>query len=104
MSSLVFLALNASYAPFAFKNLDLNRLLLPRGIDHLILDSENIEYFLMGDLNCDMIATLYDNNTCKLMSITNIYGLQQLITEEPTTRCSKRMFLILSVNQTAEIN
>ena len=28
------------------------------------LDSENIEYFLMGDLNCDMIATRYDNNTC----------------------------------------
>ena len=45
------------------------------------LDSENIEYFLMGDLNCDMIATRYDNNTCKLMSITDIYGLQQLITE-----------------------
>ena len=45
------------------------------------LDSENIEYFLMGDLNCDMIATRHDNNTCKLMSITDIYGLQQLITE-----------------------
>lgn len=39
------------------------------------LDSENIEYFLMGDLNCDMVATRYDNNTCKLMSITDIYGL-----------------------------
>ena len=35
----------------------------------------------MGDLNCDMIATRYDNDTCKLMSITDIYGLQQLITE-----------------------
>ena len=45
------------------------------------LDSENIEYYLMGDLNCDMIATRYNNNTCKLMSITDIYGLQQLITE-----------------------
>ena len=29
----------------------------------------------MGDLNCDMIATRYDNNTCKLMSITDICGL-----------------------------
>ena len=45
------------------------------------LDSENIEYYLMEDLNCDMIATRYNNNTCKLMSITDIYGLQQLITE-----------------------
>ena len=35
----------------------------------------------MGDLNCDMIATRYDNDTRKLASITDIYGLQQLITE-----------------------
>ena len=40
---------------------------------------ENIEYYLMGDLKCDMIATRYD--TCKLMSITDVYGLQKLITE-----------------------
>ena len=45
------------------------------------LDSENIEYCLMGDINCDMIATRYDNNTQKLKSIADIYGLQQLITE-----------------------
>ena len=49
--------------------------------EHLIgiLDSENIEYYLMGDLNCDMIATRYDNDTCKLMG--DVYGLQQLIME-----------------------
>ena len=35
----------------------------------------------MEDLHCDMIATRYDNDTRKLMSITDIYGLQQLITE-----------------------
>ena len=44
------------------------------------LDSENTEYYLMGDLNCDMIATRYDNDTRKLMCVTEIYGLQQLIT------------------------
>ena len=51
--------------------------------EHLIgiLDLENIEYYLMGDLNCDMIVTRYDNDTCKLMSITDVYGPQQLITE-----------------------
>jgi len=51
--------------------------------EHLIgiLDLENFEYYLMGDLNCDMIATRYDNDTCKLMSITDVHGLQQLITE-----------------------
>ena len=49
--------------------------------EHLIgiLDLENIEYYLMGHLNCDMIATRYDKDTCKLMSITDVYGLQQLI-------------------------
>ena len=35
----------------------------------------------MRDLNCDMIATRYDYDTCKLESITDVYGLQQLITE-----------------------
>ena len=45
------------------------------------LDSENIEYYIMGDINCDMIATRYDSNTQKLKSIANVYGLQQPITE-----------------------
>ena len=53
------------------------------------LDSENTEYYLMGDLNCDLIATRYDNDTRKLVSITDTYGLQQVITEPtritPTT-------------------
>ena len=35
----------------------------------------------MGDLNCEMISTHHDNDTSKLMSVTDIYGLQQLITE-----------------------
>ena len=43
----------------------------------------------MGDLNCDLIATRYDNDMRKLVSITDTYGLQQLITEPtritPTT-------------------
>lgn len=38
-------------------------------------DFENIEYFLMGDFNCDMIVIWYDNNICKLMNIIDIYGL-----------------------------
>ena len=35
--------------------------------EHLIgiLDLENIEYYLMGDLNCDMIATRHANDICK---------------------------------------
>ena len=47
------------------------------------LDSENTEYYLMRDLNCDMIATRYDNDTGK-MRITDIDGLQQQLITEPT--------------------
>ena len=46
-----------------------------------LMSITDIEHYLMGDFNCDMIATRYDNDTRKLMSITDIYGLQQLITE-----------------------
>lgn len=49
-------------------------------------NSENIEYYLMGDLNCDMIASHYDESTYKLMSVTDMYGLQQLITEPTSYR------------------
>lgn len=45
------------------------------------LDAENTEFYLLGDLNCDMVATRYDNHTNKLISIADVYGLQQLITE-----------------------
>ena len=64
-----------------------------------ILDLENIEYYLMGDLNCDMIATRYDNDTCKLMNITDVYGLQQLITE-PTrvTQTSSTLIDVIYTN------
>ena len=80
---------------------------MSRGIDHQILpffetvigklDSENTEYYLMGDSNCDMIATRYDNNAGKLMSITDIYGPQQLITE-PTRITTTSATLILYFN------
>lgn len=39
-----------------------------------IFDLENVEYYLMGDLNCDMIVIRYDNDICKLMSIIDVYG------------------------------
>ena len=47
------------------------------------LDTENIEYHLMGDINCDMIADRYDNDTQKLKALADIYGIKQLI-NEPT--------------------
>ena len=45
------------------------------------LDSLNVEYYLLGDLNCDIAASRFDNITRKLINITDVYGLTQLITE-----------------------
>ena len=45
------------------------------------LDSENVEFFVLGDMRCDMITTRYDNDTSKLRSIADVYGLEQLISE-----------------------
>lgn len=71
-----------------FQGLDQNRFQLSRGIVHqtLILvsvlpfesligklDSENIEYFVMGDLNCNMTSTRYDINTLKLKSVADVF-------------------------------
>ena len=53
------------------------------------LDAENVEFYLMGDFNCNLAndSTQYDNNTHLLSSITDTYGLQQLINEH--TRITK---------------
>ena len=39
------------------------------------LDSENIEYYVLGDLNCNMAATKFDNSTNILSNIAEVYAL-----------------------------
>ena len=46
------------------------------------LDSENVEFYLMGDMNCNM-ASMSDTNSRLLSYITDLYCLHQLI-NEPT--------------------
>ena len=46
------------------------------------LDYENVEFYLMGDMNCNM-ASVSDTNSRLLSDITDLYGLHQLI-NEPT--------------------
>ena len=46
------------------------------------LDSENVEFYLMGDMNCN-IASMSDTNSHLLSDITDLYGLHHLI-NEPT--------------------
>ena len=53
-------------------------------IENLIgqLDSENVEFCLVGDMNCNM-ASMSDTNSRLLSDVTDLYGLHQLI-NEPT--------------------
>ena len=45
------------------------------------LDSENVEYYLLGDLNCDLGASVLDHNSRSLTDIADLYGMHQLINE-----------------------
>ena len=43
------------------------------------LDSENAEFDLMGDFNCNFASSQPDNNTVLLSNLSDVYGLHQLI-------------------------
>ena len=43
------------------------------------LDSENVEYFVLGDMNCDMITTRYDNDVSKLGRMEIMTSRQRLL-------------------------
>ena len=47
------------------------------------LDAENVEFYLLGDLNCNVRAPVFDHPTRVLTGITDLCGLHQLI-NEPT--------------------
>ena len=43
-----------------------------------MLDAENVEYYLLGDLNCDLGSPDLESNSRSLIGITELYGLHQL--------------------------
>ena len=47
------------------------------------LDSLDLEYYLLGGLNCNLVSPTPDANTHPLLEISDLYGLKQLI-NEPT--------------------
>ena len=49
-----------------------------------LLDAENIEYYLMDDLNCDLSSIVLDHGS-RLMDIAELYNLSQLINEPTRT-------------------
>ena len=46
-------------------------------------ESENVEYWLLGDLNCNLGAPILDHKSKTLSGIADLYNPEQLI-EEPT--------------------
>ena len=56
------------------------------------LDAMNVEYYLLGDFNCDQISPISNNDTRLLNNITEIYGLTQLIQE--ATRITENTSLL----------
>ena len=45
------------------------------------IDAENLELYLMGDLNCNLLSDVVSNNSSHLLNIIDMFGLSQLITE-----------------------
>ena len=43
--------------------------------------AENLELYLMGDLNCNLLSEVVSNNSSHLLNIIDNYGLTPLITE-----------------------
>ena len=63
------------------------------------IDAENLEFYLLGDINCDSLAETPDNRTKKLLNISTIYNLSQIISQ-PTriTKASKTLIDLCFTN------
>ena len=63
------------------------------------LDTENAEFYLMGDMNCNLATSHLDHNANLLRYITNVYGLQQPINDPThcTEFCSTLIDLIFTI-------
>ena len=63
-------------------------------------DAENVEYFLLGDLNVDLISTTESPTKNKLKEILDIYGIEQLINEPTRITISSRTLIDLCLTNT----
>jgi hypothetical protein len=58
-------------------------------------DAENLEYFLLGDLNVDLLTTTGSSNSNKLTDILDIYGIEQMILESTRVTTASRTLIDL---------
>ena len=68
------------------------------------LDAENVGYWLLGDLNCNLGAPIFDHKSKTLSGIADLYNLEQLI-EEPTriTESTSTMIDLIFTNTTDNV-
>ena len=45
------------------------------------IDGSNRELYLVGDMNTNLLPSVADSNSSKLINVCEIFGLSQLITE-----------------------
>ena len=62
------------------------------------IDAENLELYLMGVSNCNLLSEVVNNNSSHLLNIIHIYGLTQLITE--STRVTQYSSTLIDLCQT----
>ena len=62
------------------------------------MEAENLEYFLLGDLNVDLLPTATSPNRAKLVEMFDIYDLEQLINEltRITAKSSTLIYLCIT--------
>ena len=63
------------------------------------LDSPGLEYYPLGDLNCNLASLQYDSNTRRLCEMFDVVGSQRLVTE-PTriTESSSTLIDVIFAN------
>ena len=64
------------------------------------IDAENIEFYLLGDANANLLPGSHDSISRSLLNVLDIYGLSQLITK-PTRVTATSESLIMYALQTA---
>ena len=67
------------------------------------IDSENNDFYLLGNLNCDMLHNLKNYHiSSNLTNIFDIYGLSQMISEPTRITLTSRILIDLCITKSPE--
>ena len=66
------------------------------------MDSEQKDFYLLGDLNCNMLDGSNNHKSSTLTNILDIYGLSQLISEPTRITPTSRTLIDLCITSSPE--